>query len=86
MPDLVCQAQTSITFLLVLQVPEYIAQLTASINHAVTILQKGAAASGDTSVGANVPVDEHVYTIMLVKGRPYYGYAPREKYFLKVHV
>lgn len=43
-------AQTCIQSPNVLQVPEYIAQLTASINHAATLMQKGAAA-GDATTG-----------------------------------
>jgi hypothetical protein len=37
-----------------------------------------------SAAGAGGRDDEHVYKILVVRGIPFYGYSPKEKYYMKV--
>ena len=62
-------------------VEAYVNRFAASINRAVSVsFRNGEGADG----GGGGTSAEHVYKVVVTQGRPYYGYCPGEKYYLKV--
>lgn len=67
----------------------YMHQLQVNIDHAVTLAQRGESRTyttppTTTSSHSTTPNDPHVFALLLVRGKPFYGFAITERLFLKI--